>query len=147
MHTRKTHSEHIFKYAPVFAICLAALLFFSSPSEAKIPNGKVAGFTHNDSPVGLQGLICNVEYQGDDGILYSMEYRYWGLNNSGGVSIRRLIEWREGKKDQKDIEILSQNVNAMGVFSIDVAPGQSLMLEIDRFNRLLVTEHPNLPTS
>jgi len=138
--------KRITRCAYVLFLCLAAASLFSAPLEAKLPEGKVVKFTHNSEPVGLQGLICSVEYQGDDGILYSIEYRYWGMNNAQ-MSIRRVIDWREGKKDRQSVEMIYQNPNLMGVFSIDVAPGKHLMLELDRFNRLLVTEHANVPTT
>lgn len=106
--------------------------------------GSLLSFRYNSDPVGLQGKICSAQYQ-YEGDVMTVEFFYWGYDQNR-VNIKRVIKTPDKKGNmQRREEFLMQDPNAEHVCSLEPVPGRRLMLELDNFNQILVSEVPSTP--
>jgi len=128
----------------IFAVLQAAHAESEGVPLDKGSEKRLLNFKYNSDAVGLQGKICTAQYkQGEDVI--TIEFFYWGYDQ-GRLNMKRVIKTPDKKGNiQRREDILVQDPNAERVCSLEPVPGRRLMLELDNFNQLLVSEAPMAP--
>jgi len=143
MFNHATVAENVRTYAISLAAIWIVVCLMHGQVSAQSGKGKLLKFKINDQVVALQGKICAEEYEYGGSVMY-IDYFYWGFDQ-GRIYIKRVVRTPDKTGMKRSEETIFNDVNANRVCSLEPVPGKRLMLELDNFNQVMVTQMPQAP--